>query len=127
MIQSGSFLNIIDNSGAKDICCIKVSKGYRRRYAQIGDVITASIKNIRKNKKINSKVKKGEVVKALIVRTRFNMTSKFNERFKFFENSAVLINKQNKLIGTRIFGAISKQFKYTKYLRIASLSSGLIN
>jgi len=70
MIQMGTYLNVIDNSGAKDICCIKVSKGYRRRYAVIGDVITASIKNIRKNKKLTTKVQKGDVVKALVVRTR---------------------------------------------------------
>lgn len=126
MIQSGSYLNIIDNSGAKDVCCIKVSKGYRRRYATIGDVITVSIKNIRKKKKLTSKVQKGDVTKALIVRTRSSTTSKLNEQSKFFENSAVLITKQNKLIGTRIFGAVSKSFKYTKFLRVASLCAGLI-
>jgi len=126
MIQSGSYLNIIDNSGAKDVCCIKVSKGYRRRYATIGDVITVSIKNIRKKKKLTSKVQKGDVTKALIVRTRFSITSNLNERSIFFENSAVLITKQNKLIGTRIFGAVPKSFKYSKFLRVASLCAGLI-
>lgn len=126
MIQSGSYLNVIDNSGAKDVCCIKVSKGYRRRYATIGDVITVSIKNIRKKKKLTSKVQKGDVTKALIVRTRSSTTSKLNEQSKFFENSAVLITKQNKLIGTRIFGAVPKSFKYTKFLRVASLCAGLI-
>jgi large subunit ribosomal protein L14 len=126
MIQSGTYLNVIDNSGAKDVCCIKVSKGYRRRYASIGDIITVSIKNIRKKKKLTSKVQKGDVTKALVVRTRSSTTSKLNERSKFFENSAVLITKQNKLIGTRIFGAVPKSFKYTKFLRIASLCAGLI-
>jgi len=85
MIQSGSYLNIIDNSGAKDVCCIKVSKGYRRRYATIGDVITVSIKNIRKKKKLTSKVQKGDVTKALIVRTRFSITSNLNERSIFLK------------------------------------------
>lgn len=126
MIQSGSYLNVIDNSGAKDVCCIKVSKGYRRRYATIGDVITVSIKNIRKKKKLTSKVQKGDVTKALIVRTRSSTTSKLNEQSKYFENSVVLITKQNKLIGTRIFGAVSKSFKNTKFLRVASLCAGLI-
>lgn len=126
MIQSGTYLNVIDNSGAKDVCCIKVSKGYRRRYASIGDIITVSIKNIRKKKKLTSKVQKGDVTKALVVRTRSSTTSKLNEQSKFFENSAVLITKQNKLIGTRIFGAVPKSFKYTKFLRIASLCAGLI-
>jgi large subunit ribosomal protein L14 len=126
MIQSGSYLNIIDNSGAKDICCIKVSKGYRRRYASIGDVITASIKNIRKRKKLTAKVQKGDVVKALIVRTRAITKSKTNEQVSFFENSAILMTKQHKLIGTRIFGAVPKRIKYTRFLRIASLCSGLV-
>ncbi len=126
MIQSGSYLNVIDNSGAKDVCCIKVSKGYRRRYASIGDVITVSIKNIRKKKKLTSKVQKGDVTKAIVIRTRAITTSKLNEQSKFFENSAVLITKQNKLIGTRIFGAVPKSFKYTKFLRVASLCAGLI-
>lgn len=126
MIQSGSYLNIIDNSGAKNICCIKVSKGYRRRYASIGDVITASVKNIRKKKKLTAKVQKGDVVKALIVRTKAKITSKTNEQISFSENSAILMTKQYKLIGTRIFGAIPKKLKYTKFLRIASLCSGLV-
>lgn len=126
MIQSGSYLNVIDNSGAKDVCCIKVSKGYRRRYATIGDVITVSIKNIRKKKKLTSKVQKGDVTKALIVRTRSSTISRLNEQSKFFENSVVLITKQNKLIGTRIFGAVPKSFKYTKFLRVTSLCAGLI-
>jgi len=122
----GTYLNVIDNSGAKDICCIKVSKGYRRRYAVIGDVITASIKNIRKNKKLTTKVQKGDVVKALVVRTRSANVSKLNEHLIFNENGAVLITKQNKLIGTRVFGVIPKKLKYTKFLRITSLSSGIV-
>ena len=126
MIQNGTYLNVIDNSGAKDVCCIKVSKGYRRRYASIGDVITVSIKNIRKKKKITSKIKKGDVTKVLVVRTRSLTNSKFSEQLSFAENSVVLITKQNKLIGTRIFGAIPKIFKYTKFLRITSLCSGII-
>tara|TARA_R110000764_G_C11029108_1_gene385141 strand:+ start:19342 stop:19725 length:384 start_codon:yes stop_codon:yes gene_type:complete len=126
MIQMGTYLNVIDNSGAKDICCIKVSKGYRRRYAVIGDVITASIKNIRKNKKLTTKVQKGDVVKALVVRTRSANVSKLNEHLIFNENGAVLITKQNKLIGTRVFGVIPKKLKYTKFLRITSLSSGIV-
>lgn len=126
MIQSGSYLNIIDNSGAKIIYCIKVSKGYRRRYASSGDLITASIKDIRKRNRVTSKVKKGDVVKALIIRTKAIITSKKNELIKFSENSAVLMTKQNKLIGTRIFGAIPKRFKYTRFLRVASLCSGFV-
>ena len=67
MIQSGTYLNVIDNSGAKDVCCIKVSKGYRRRYAFIGDVITVSVKSLRSKRKATSKVKKGDVITDEIV------------------------------------------------------------
>lgn len=126
MIQTGTYLNVIDNSGAKDICCIKVPKGYRRRYAAVGDIITASIKNIRKKKKLTTKVRKGDVIKALIVRTRSITTTKVNENIQFLENSAILMTKQNKLIGTRIFGSVPKKFKFTKFLRITSLCSGVI-
>lgn len=126
MIQTGSYLNVIDNSGAKDICCIKVSKGYRRRYAAVGDVITASVKNIRKKKRLTAKVQKGDVIKALIVRTRAPIKSKMNEQFIFFENCAVLMTKQNKLVGTRIFGGVPKMFKKSKFLRVASLCAGLV-
>lgn len=126
MIQNGSYLNVIDNSGAKDICCIKVSSGYRRRYASTGDIITVSIKNIRKKKKVSPKIKKGDVIKALIVRTRSLKKVSFYEHLSFTENSAVLLTKQNKLLATRIFGAIPKSFKYTKFLRMVSLSAGLI-
>lgn len=126
MIQTGSYLNIIDNSGAKDAFCIRVPKGYRRRYARIGDVITTSIKSVR-SKKLNTKVKQGDVVKALILTTKAVTKGKFNDSIKFFENSAILMTKQKKLVGTRIFGSIPKKLRYTKFLRITSLCSGLIN
>lgn len=126
MIQDRSYLNVIDNSGAKEVCCIKVSNGYRRRFASIGDIITVSIKNLRKKKKVSSKIQKGDVVKALIIRTRSLKNTSFHEHISFNENSAVLLTKQNKMFGTRIFGAIPKNFKYTKFLRMASLCSGLI-
>jgi large subunit ribosomal protein L14 len=126
MIQTGSYLNIIDNSGAKEAFCIRVPKGYRRRYARIGDVITTSIKSVR-SKKLNTKVKQGDVVKALILTTKSVTKGKFNDSIKFFENNVILMTKQKKLVGTRIFGSIPKKLRYTKFLRIASLCSGLIN
>ena len=126
MIQMGTYLNVIDNSGAKDICCIKVSKGYRRRYAFVGDVITASVKNIRNKKKLTAKIQKGDVVKALVIRTKSITKTKVNEKINFLENSAILMTKQNKLIGTRIFGAMPKKIKFTKFLKFASLCSGII-
>ena len=126
MIQDKTLLNVIDNTGAQTVCCIKVMKGYRRLYAYIGDIITVSVKSLRKKKTLTAKVKKGDVIKALIVRTKITKTLPFHEQLQFNENSVVLINKQNKLLGTRIFGAVPKSFKYTKFLRITSLSSGII-
>jgi len=126
MIQSGTFLNVIDNSGAKEVCCIKVLPGYRRRYAYIGDKIVVTIKSLRNKRRTASKTKKGEVLKALIVRTKSITKEYSGKNLKFFENSVILLNNQNKPIGTRIFGSIPKFFRYTKHLRIASLSAGLI-
>jgi large subunit ribosomal protein L14 len=126
MIQDKTLLNVIDNSGAQTVCCIKVMKGYRRRYAYIGDVITVSVKSIRRKRKLTSKVKKGDVAKALIIRTKITKTLPFHEHISFNENSVVLINKQNKLLGTRVFGPVPKSFKYSRFLRIASLSAGII-
>lgn len=127
MIQVSTILNVIDNSGARKACCIKVISGYRRRYAYIGDLIIVSIKSLRTRRKSTSKVKKGEIYKALVVRTKPKTKNFSGESISFFENSIILLNKQNKLIGTRVFGSLPAQFRYTKYLRVVSLSAGLIN
>jgi large subunit ribosomal protein L14 len=124
MIQQGSILNVIDNSGAKKLMCIKIlNAGYKQRYAKIGDTILVSVKSIRFSK--NIKIKKGDLCKAVIVKTKKGAFS-FSSNYKsFVENAAVLLNKQNKLLGTRIFGTIPKQFKYSRYLKLTTLSSGL--
>ena len=127
MIQQGSFLTIIDNSGAKEVSCIKVRLGYKSRYAYIGDVIIGSIKTLRSKRRVNAKVKKGEIVKALIVRTQTNLSTFSGDSLKFFKSSAVILNKNNKFLGTRIFGVIPKIFRQTKYLKICSLSLGLVS
>lgn len=127
MIQSGSFLNVLDNSGAKLVFCIKVSKGYKRRYAKIGDVVTASVKSMRQKKNSISKVKKGDVVKALVIRTKIKTFNKFCEGFNLRENAVVLLTKQNKFLGTRIFGPVPKLFCSTRFLKIVSMSSGVLN
>lgn len=127
MIQSGTVLNVIDNSGARKVCCIKVMTGYRRRYAFIGDLIMVSVKSLRTKRKSTSKTKKGEIYKALVVRTKHNIKKTSGEKISFFENSVILLSKQNKFIGTRIFGSLPVSFRYTKYLRILSLSNGLIH
>lgn len=123
MIQSGTYLNTIDNSGAKEVCCIKILKGYRQRTAGIGDVVVVSIKATRSK---NSKVRKGDVAKALIVHARKTTPWKFNEKYKFFENNAVLISKQNKLVGSRIFGTIPKPIRLSKFSRMTASSFGAL-
>jgi len=127
MIQSGTYLNIVDNSGTKVACCIKVMTGYKRRYASTGDLIIISVKSLRSKRKAFSKTKKGEVYKALVIRTKVGQKFFSGDNLKFLENSAIILNKQNKILGTRIFGLIPKTFRYTKYLKIISLSSGLIS
>jgi large subunit ribosomal protein L14 len=128
MIQNGTYLNVQDNSGARSVMCIKVLKGYKSRYAYIGDLILVSVKKLRTKRRSLSKVKKGELFKALIVRTKTKFNTYNNGNFNsFLENSVILINKQNKLIGTRIFGLVSKKLRYSKFFRIISLSSGTIS
>ena len=126
MIQKGTYLNVIDNSGAKEVCCIHVLNGYRKRYAVVGDVVVVSIKSLRIKRRSHAKVKKGEVLKALIVRTKTNIKSYALEHLNFLENSAILLSKQDKLLGTRVFGSVPNSFRYTKFLRIISLASGFI-
>lgn len=123
----GTLLRVLDNSGAKTVACIKVLSGYRRRYAKLGDQIIVSIKHLRSKRRSFSKVKKGEVYKALIIKTKALKKYKFGDTIHFFENAVVLLNKQNKLVGTRVFGAVHKHFRYTKYLKFLFLALGLIS
>lgn len=127
MIQKGTYLNVIDNSGAKLVGCIQVKKGFKKRYASIGDIVIVSIKALRNKRRSTSKVKKGEVVKALIVRTKVNINDYSKKSINFFENSVILLSNNNKPIGTRIFGVLPKFFRYTKHFKIVSLSAGLIS
>ena len=128
MIQVGTILNVIDNSGARKVCCIKIMKGYKQRYAYVGDLVMISIKSLRKKRKSTSKTKKGQVYRALILRTKTSFrNSTSGEVVKFFENAVALLNKQNKFIGTRVLGPLSSQLRRTRYLRILSIASGLIN
>lgn len=127
MIQKGTYLNVIDNCGAKEVCCIHVSGGYRKRYAAVGDMIVVSVKSLRVKRRSNAKIKKGEVLKALVVRTKTGLKSYSLEQLNFLENSVVLLTRQEKLIGTRVFGSVPTSFRYTRFLRIVSLASGFIS
>jgi large subunit ribosomal protein L14 len=118
MIQQESYLNVADNSGAKVIKCIKVLGGTRRRYASVGDVIVCSVKNAIPN----SPVKKGEVVKAIIVRTKKEIRRPDGSYIKFDENAAVVIDAQLNPRGTRIFGPVARELRDKDFMKIVSLA-----
>jgi len=118
MIQMESILGVADNSGAKKIHCIKVLGGSKRRYASIGDVIVVSIREAMPN----GKVKKGDVARAVIVRTAKEIRRKDGTYIRFDENSAVLINAQGEPIGTRIFGPVARELRAKNYMKIVSLA-----
>ena len=125
MIQQQTILKVADNSGAKIVKCIKVLGGFKRTYAYMGDVIIVSVLKLRQKSKITSKVKKGEIYKALIIRTKHRIRTK-SSTILFNNNQVCLINNSGKPISTRIFGPLSKELKKNKWIKLASLSSGLI-
>jgi len=118
MVQTTSTLDVADNSGAKKVMCIRVLGGTRRKYASIGDIIVVSIKEAIPN----AKVKKGEVAKAVIVRTKKEVSRQDGSYIKFDGNSAVLINKENEPIGTRIFGPVARELRAKRFMKIISLA-----
>jgi len=118
VIQMTTVLDVADNSGAKKVGCIKVLGGSRRRYASIGDVIVVSVKEA----VINAKVKKGEIARAVIVRTKREVKRADGSYIKFDTNSAVLITKDNEPIGTRIFGPVARELRARKFMKIISLA-----
>jgi len=118
MIQTQTILNVADNSGARKIYCIKVLGGTRRRYARVGDVIVVSVKESLPN----SKVKKGDVLRAVIVRTVKEIRRDDGSYIKFDDNSAVLINQQNEPVGTRIFGPVARELRSKRFMKIISLA-----
>jgi large subunit ribosomal protein L14 len=122
MIQQETQLKVADNSGAKRVKCIKVRGGTRRRYAQVGDVIVCSVKE----SDPDGQVKKGDVVKAVIVRTKSYIKRKDGTKLRFDTNSCVLIDDKNNPRGTRIFGPIAREVRDRDFLKIASLAPEVI-
>ena len=118
MIQMQSVLDVADNSGAKKIMCIRVLGGTKRKYASLGDVIVVSIKEALPN----ARVKKGEVAKAVIVRTAREQSRADGSYIKFDTNSAVLINDAGEPIGTRIFGPVARELRAKRFMKIISLA-----
>jgi large subunit ribosomal protein L14 len=126
MIQQETILKVSDNSGAKTVKCIKVLGGSKKKYAKLGDVVVVSVQQLRNTSKKTSKVKKKEIYKALIIRTKTKHLKKDGSQICFAENAVALINKQGNPISTRIIGPIPKILKKKKLQKFISLSSGLV-
>ena len=118
MIQVESVIDVADNSGAKKIQCIKVLGGSKRRYARVGDIITVSVKSAIPR----GKVKKGDIARAVIVRTKKEINRDDGSYIQFDSNAAVLINPQGEPIGTRIFGPVTRELRSRNYMKIISLA-----
>jgi large subunit ribosomal protein L14 len=118
MVQAFTRLNVADNSGAKEIMCIKVLGGSKRRYASLGDVIVASVKKAIPN----GKVKKGQVVKAVVVRTHKEVQRENGSLIRFDDNAGVILDGKDEPIGTRIFGPVGREVRYANFMKIVSLA-----
>jgi large subunit ribosomal protein L14 len=118
MIQTQTVLDVADNSGARKVMCVKVLGGSKRKYATVGDIIVVSVKEAIPN----AKVKKGEVAKAVIVRTSKEIPRADGSYIRFDNNSAVLVDNQGEPIGTRIFGPVARELRAKRFLKIISLA-----
>ena len=118
MIQMSTELDVADNSGAKSVMCIKVLGGSHRRYADVGDIIVVSVKEAIPR----GRVKKGEVHRAVVVRTSFPLRRVDGSAIRFDRNAAVLLSKQDEPIGTRIFGPVTRELRAKKFMKIISLA-----
>ncbi len=122
MIQSESRLTVADNSGAKELYCIKVLGGSKRRYASIGDIIVVSVKEAIPN----AKVSKGDIVQAVIVRTKKEISRPDGSSIRFDDNSAVVLTKNNEPVGTRIFGPVARELRAKRFMKIVSLAPDVL-
>ncbi len=118
MIQTETVLNVADNSGAKKVLCIRVLGGTRRRYASIGDVVVVTVKEAMPN----AKVKKGDIMKAVVVRTAKEIKRMDDTRCRFDDNSAVLLTNAGDPVGTRIFGPVARELRLKGFMKIISLA-----
>ena len=122
MIQTQSYLEVADNSGARRVMCIKVLGGSKRRYARVGDLIKVTVKEAIPR----GKVKKGQVITAVVVRTKKGVRRPDGSLIKFDENASVLLNAQDAPIGTRIFGPVTRELRGEKFMKIISLAPEVI-
>ena len=131
MIQQETILKVADNSGAKTVKCIKVLGGYKKKTANLGDVIVVSVQELRNKAKLTSKVKKGEVYKGLVVRTKRKINKKdgtkvFYDKQTEYKNAVVLINKKGNPVATRITETVPLRLKKKQFVKILSISAGLV-
>ncbi len=124
MIQEYTVLEVADNTGAKRIRCFKILGGSRRRYARIGDIIICSVRESTPD--ATQGCKKGDVVRAVVVRTRKELGREDGSYIKFDDNAAVIINKDNEPVGTRIFGAVGRELRRKNFMKIISLAPEVI-
>lgn len=122
MIQGFTRLVVADNTGAKEIMCIKVLGGSKRRYARVGDVIVASVKKATPT----AKVKKGKVVKAVVVRTAKEIHRENGSLIRFDDNAAVILDDKREPVGTRIFGPVAREVRYSGFMKIVSLAPEVV-
>ena len=126
MIQQQTILKVSDNSGAKTVRCIKVIGGFKKTQASLGDIIVVSVQKLRNKLRKVSKIKKKEIYRALIIRTKLYSKKKNGFYIKFQENSVALMNKQGNPVGTRIIGPMPKLLKKKQFQKFISISSGLV-
>ena len=126
MIQQQTKLKVSDNSGAKQVKCIKILGGFKKKYNKINETVIVSVQQLRNKAKLNSKVRKGEVYRAVIIKTKKKSQKKDGSTFKNHENSVILLNKQNKPVATRILSPITKELKIKKFSKLKNISTGLI-
>jgi large subunit ribosomal protein L14 len=126
MVQVGSKLRVSDNTGAKYVSCIKVLGGYKKRYAHIGDKLVVSVVSLRAKRRSQAKIQKGKVTYGIVVRTKIDKSSSANIKYSFIDNAIVLITQQGKPLASRVIGGVPKKIRYTRYMRIATLSAGII-
>jgi large subunit ribosomal protein L14 len=126
MIQQQTILKVFDNSGAKTVKCIKILGGFKKKYAKLGDVVIVSVQQLRNRSKKTSKVKKKEIYKALIIKTKTKYLKKDGSQFCFNDNGVILINKQGNPVSTRIIGPIPQTLKKKRLQKFISISSGIV-
>jgi large subunit ribosomal protein L14 len=126
MIQQQTILNVSDNSGAKKVKCIKILGGFKKRTSSIGEIIIVSIIELRNKSRKTSKVKKGEIYRALIIKTKKQVKNKDGSTYFFNQNSVSLVNKLNKPLASRIIGSIPKKLKKSKYSKFTNIAQGIV-